>query len=151
MIVTRMMLASALGVVLAGCGAGGSSSSGSHAASVPSYVSEPFTNEQQLVEQGARLVVADGCASCHLSAKGKAIAPSFSSLAGHRVTLTDGRTVLVEERFLRESLLDPSRTLIKGYDPAPMLAALRRLRLASQPHQVAALAAFIEQVGPESE
>jgi hypothetical protein len=30
-----------------------------------------------------------------------------------------------------------------------MLAALARLHLAEEPHQVAALAAFIEQVGPE--
>jgi hypothetical protein len=149
---TRMMLAGGLSLLLSGCGGGGSSSStGSRPSNIPSYVLEPFSHEQRLVEQGAHLVVSDGCAACHLSAKGKAIAPSFASLAGHRVTLTDGRTVLVEERFLREALLDPRSTLIAGYDPAPMLAALRRLRLASEPQNVAALAAFIEQVGPESE
>jgi len=147
-----MMLAGGLSLLLSGCGGGGSSSSnGSRSSSIPSYVLEPFSHEQRLVQQGARLVVSDGCSACHLSAKGKAIAPSFASLAGHRVTLTDGRKVLVEERFLREALLDPRRTLIEGYDPTPMLAALRRLRLASEPQNVAALAAFIEQVGPESE
>jgi cytochrome c oxidase subunit 2 len=153
MAATRMTLAGVLLLALSGCG-GNASSSGvsSRASSVPSYITEPFSHQEQLVAQGARLVVSDGCAACHLLArKGKPIAPSFASLAGHRVTLSDGRTVLVEERFLHEALLDPSRTSIKGYDPTPMLAALRRLHLSSEPQQVAALIAFIEQVGPESE
>jgi len=77
--------------------------------------------------------------------------PGFATFAGHRVTLTDGRTVVVDEHFLRAALLDPRSAQIKGYEPGPMLAALRRLHLASQPEQVAALAAFIEQIGPEPE
>jgi cytochrome c oxidase subunit II len=118
---------------------------------VPSYVTEPFTHEQQLVEQGARLVIADGCSACHLAATRKGFAPSFASFAGHRVTLSDGRSVVVDEHFLRGGLLHPGGSEIEGYDPAPMLAAVKRLRLGGQPEQVAALAAFIEQIGPEPE
>jgi cytochrome c oxidase subunit II len=153
MAATRMTLAGVLLLLLSGCGVSGNETGvSSRASSVPSYVTEPFSHEEQLVAQGAHLVVSDGCAACHLSAtRGRPIAPSFASLAGHRVTLTDGRTVLVEERFLHEALLDPGRTSIKGYDPAPMLAALQRLHLNSEPQQVDALTAFIEQVGPESE
>jgi len=151
MAIARSLLAGVVLLSLCSCGAA-RTSSGAHPGTtgVPAYVVEPFSHEQQLVEQGARLVVSDGCAACHLAAQGKAIAPSFASFAGHRVELTDGRTVLVDERFLREGLLNPRRTLVKGYAPAPMLAALRRLHLASHPQQVAALAAFIEQVGPEA-
>jgi hypothetical protein len=143
-------------LALSGCGGSatagsGASSSGSRASTVPSYVTEPFSHQQQLIEQGAHLVIADGCAACHLSAKGKAIAPSFASFAGHHIRLADGRTVLVDERFLREGLLYPSRDAIKGYAAAPMLAAVKRAHLSTQPNQIAALAAFIEEVGPESE
>jgi hypothetical protein len=152
MLIARTLLAGALLLALCSCGGADSTSSAhQHTASVPAYVVEPFSHEQQLVEQGARLVVSEGCAACHLSAPGKAIAPSFASFAGHRVELTDGRTAVVEERFLREGLTDPSRLVIKGYAAAPMLAAVRRLQLPSHPQQVAALAAFIEQVGPEPE
>jgi hypothetical protein len=142
-----LMLAS----VLAGCGANGmSSSAGSSSTSTePAYVNEPFTHQQLLVEQGARLAVSYGCAACHLGAAGRGIAPSFASFAGHQVTLADGRRVLVDEHFLRVGLLHPESAEIKGYDPAPMLAAIRRLHLASHPGQVAALVAFIEQIGPE--
>jgi hypothetical protein len=146
------VLAGTILLALSGCGASGAPSThGTLSATVPSYVTEPFTHEQQLIEQGARLVVADGCAACHLSAKGKSIAPSFSSFAGHRVRLADGRSVLVDERFMREGLLEPRTSELAGYDAAPMLAALARLHLGAQPQQVAALAAFIEQVGPEPE
>jgi hypothetical protein len=149
MLVTAAIAIGAL--VLAGCGTNATSSgAGASATSTePAYVKEPFTHQQLLVEQGARLAVPYGCAACHLGAAGRGIAPSFASFAGHRVTLADGRRVLVDERFLRYGLLHPESAEIKGYDPAPMLAAIRRLHLAGHPGEVAALTAFIEQIGPE--
>jgi hypothetical protein len=148
---TGGLLAGALALCGCGSGAGPPRTPGARSTAVPAYVTEPFTHEQQLVEQGARLVVADGCAACHLIASAHALAPSFSSFAGHRVTLTGGRGVLVDESFVREGLLHPREHEIAGYDPAPMLAAVARLHFAERPAQVAALAAFIEQVGPEPE
>jgi cytochrome c oxidase subunit 2 len=139
-------------LVLAGCGSSSApSSQRGSTSSTPAYVTEPFSHEQQLVEQGARLVVSDGCAACHLIASARAIAPSFSSFAGHRVKLADGRSVVVDEAFMREGLLYPGANRLSGYDAAPMLAAVQRLDLAAHTGQVAALAAFIEQVGPEPE
>jgi hypothetical protein len=144
------LLAGALLLALAGC-ASASSSHGAQQSAVPGYVTEPFSHQQQLIAQGARLVVTDGCAACHLIGSTVGNAPSFSHFAGHQVTLTDGHSVLVDEQFVRASLLDPRTHELEGYRPAPMLAALERLHLRSQPQQVAALAAFIEQVGPDSE
>ncbi len=83
------------------------------------------------------------------SRKSESVGPDFAGFAGHAVTLADGRRVLVDEHFLREGLLHPEQAELKGYDPAPMLAAVRRLHLSGDPGQVAALAAFIEQIGPE--
>jgi hypothetical protein len=143
------LIALASGALLAGCGGSSSSTAGVTGGSPPSYVTEPFTRQQERIEQGARLVVADGCSACHLISAAHKLAPSFSSFAGHRVALTDGRHVLVDERFIREGLLRPGKNRLEGYDAAPMLAALADLHLARHPQQVAALAAFIEQVGPE--
>jgi hypothetical protein len=147
---TGTFLVAALLVSLAGCGAsdkpGGQGSSSSTA---PAYVSEPFTAQQRLIEQGAHLVVSDGCSACHLIATARNIAPSFASFAGHRFTLTNGRRVIVNEQFVREALLHPDTPPIKGFDPVPMLQATKHLDLATHPQQVAALAAFIEQIGPE--
>jgi hypothetical protein len=112
---------------------------------------EPFTHQQQLVEQGARLVIADGCAACHLQSSKQNLGPSFSSFAGHEVTLADGHRSLVDERFLEDGLLHPETHVLRGYDPAPMLAALRRIHLIPRSQQLNALAAFIEEIGPEAE
>jgi Cytochrome c len=147
-----VLLACVIAFLLAGCGTGARSGGGSAAgsATLPAYPLELVTPKQQLIGRGARLVVLDGCAACHLTAAGQGVAPSFEHLAGHRITLADGRRVLVDEQFLREALLDRGASPMKGYDPEPMLAALRRVRLNSKPEQVAALAAFIEEIGPES-
>lgn len=145
-------LLAAATVALTGCAGGGAGTSPTTAAgSVPAYVTEPFTRQEQLVNQGARLVIADGCSSCHLMAHGERLGPSFDSFAGHRVTLADGRRVLVDESFLRKVLLDPQVEPLRGYPAAPMIAALAPLHLARHPREVTALAAFIEQIGPEPE
>jgi hypothetical protein len=140
-----------LALCLAAAGCGSSKGADGTQASAPAYVTEPPTHQQLLVEEGARLVVADGCSACHLNGSSQRVAPNFASFAGNEVTLLSGRRVLVDESFLREALSDPRATFIRGYRPAPMLAALARLRLAEHPHQIAALAAYIEQIGPEPE
>lgn len=145
-----LVLVPAFLLALAGCGSSGpAGGAGASSSSVPAYVTAPFTHEQQLVEQGARLAVADGCTACHLIGRSQSVGPDFAGFAGHTATLADGRRVLVDERFLREGLLHPDQAELRGYDVAPMLAAVKRLHLAGEPGQVAALAAFIEQIGPE--
>ena len=59
--VATCLLGGALALGLCGCGAGAApSTSDARSTTVPAYVTEPFTHEQQLIEQGARLVVCDG-------------------------------------------------------------------------------------------
>ncbi|HEY3830645.1 MAG TPA: hypothetical protein VGL57_15760 [Solirubrobacteraceae bacterium] len=136
---------------LAGCGTAGRSRASGTSGTEASYAAAPFTRQERLVEQGARLYVGDGCSACHsIATRRGRLGPSFAVLAGNRVTLRNGRQVLVDERFLHTALTDPARTEVRGYAPAPMLAAVRRLGLARHPAAVAALAAFIEQIGPET-
>lgn len=148
---TAALLAGVIVMSLSACGASKTpSAQGSATPPEPQHTPEPFTPQQQLVAQGAHLIIADGCEACHLMTAKQDIAPSFESFAGHAVTLTDGRRVLVDEQFIREGLLHPRRDAVKGYDSALMLAAVEHLRLARHLEQVAALAAFIEEIGPES-
>jgi hypothetical protein len=133
----------------AGCG--GASATATATESVPAYVTSPPTRQQQLVREGAQIAVVDGCTVCHLMSARRSLGPTFTSLAGHRIALDDGRSVLVDERFVKEVLTDPRTPAMRGYDPRLMSRALAHLHvdLAAHPHQVAALAAFIEEVGPE--
>jgi hypothetical protein len=137
-------------IALSGCGASKSTNAiDTPTPPEPQHVPEPFTHHQQLVEQGASLILSDGCSACHLDKTTHALGPNFASFAGHDVTLADGRHVLVDEHFVQEALLHPTKNPIAGYDPELMLTAIEHLHLSSRPEQVAALAAFIEQMGPE--
>ena len=145
----RVRLLALAVTVLLSAGACGCGSTGSRttSASIPAYVTAPPSHEQQLISTGATLIVSDGCAACHLTASSRRLAPSFESLAGHPVMLTDGRRVIVDEAQIREALRHPGTIAIKGYNRSVMIEAVRKAH--PSPADIAALAAFVEQVGPE--
>ena len=67
-----------------------------------------------MADQGAKLFEQYGCAACHvLDGQGKY--PSLRNIFGHPVQLEDGRTVMVDENYLRESILNPNAKVVKGY------------------------------------
>ena len=135
---------------LSGCGGTAGTQTAAGGASEASAAAAHFTRQQELVEEGGRLFVSDGCTGCHTLGTQSRFGPSFAHLAGSTVTLTNGHRVLVDERFLHAALLDPAANAVTGYSAAPMIAAVRRLKLAGQGEAVAALTAFIEQIGPEN-
>jgi len=60
-----------------------------------------------------------GCGACHIAGGvGGEIGPSMDELFGSEQTLEGGETVVVDEDFLYESILDPGATIIEGYPPA---------------------------------
>ena len=52
---------------------------------------------------------------CH-SADAEARAPVLEELFGKRVPLRDGRTVIADEQYLRESILNPHAKIVAGYE-----------------------------------
>jgi len=66
-------------------------------------------------EDGATLYRSAGCAGCH---DVPAIAPSLAGLAGRTVMLADGRSLIADEAYLRESILDPAAKVVATYPPS---------------------------------
>jgi cytochrome c oxidase subunit II len=67
-----------------------------------------------MLEQGEKLFQQYGCATCHvLDQKGRC--PSLRNVFGHPVTLDDGRTVMADEAYVRESMLNPNAKIVAGY------------------------------------
>lgn len=67
---------------------------------------------------GKDLLAVKGCLACHSLDGSKLIGPSFKGIWGHPATvITDGveREVMVDEAYVRQSILDPSSDLVKGY------------------------------------
>lgn len=65
---------------------------------------------------GEALFVQHGCATCHRTQPG-ALGPALTGLFGSDVRLADGRSVVADEGYLRESIVNPRAKLVEGYKP----------------------------------
>jgi cytochrome c oxidase subunit 2 len=65
---------------------------------------------------GEKVFAELGCATCHRSdAQGRG--PNLQGLFGKPVRLQDGRTLVADENYIRESILDPGAKIVNGYKP----------------------------------
>jgi cytochrome c oxidase subunit II len=91
------------------------------------------------VEAGEVLYQRRGCVQCH-SLDGSAKAgPSFQGVFGTSQLMTSGESVLVDENYLRESILEPQAKIRAGYKPV-MPTYQGQLK----DDEIAALIAFIK-------
>jgi cytochrome c oxidase subunit 2 len=68
-----------------------------------------------LAEQGEKLFRALGCSGCHEN--GNVHAPHLEGLFGRPVALANSSTVIADERYIRDSILQPRKDIVAGYDP----------------------------------
>ena len=59
------------------------------------------------------------CATCHRE-EGGGLGPPLGGAFGANVTLADGRTVVRDDNYLRESIVNPSAKIVRGF-PSPSL------------------------------
>jgi len=74
------------------------------------------TAGETMAEAGERLFNQLGCATCH-AGDATARGPSLIGLFGQPVRLADGQTVVADERYLRQSILEPAQQMVAGYQP----------------------------------
>jgi cytochrome c oxidase subunit 2 len=70
-----------------------------------------------LEEAGAQLYTSKACATCHSTDGTPGVAPSFLGKFGSEEELVDGSKVLVDENYVRESILNPQSKVVLGYQP----------------------------------
>jgi cytochrome c oxidase subunit 2 len=70
------------------------------------------------VERGRKLFAVNGCAGCHSDAGIRGVGPALNGIFGKEETLVGGDKVVVDDNYIRESLLDPSAKLVDTYAPA---------------------------------
>jgi len=76
-----------------------------------------FLSRMPPAEAGELLYRQRGCPQCHSIDGTPGIAPTFLGLFGSMETLATGEQVLVDENYVRESILNPRERLTAGYDP----------------------------------
>ena len=57
-----------------------------------------------------------GCSGCH-SPRSTVHAPDLAGIFGRTVHLQDGRSVVADEAYIRDSILLPKRDVVAGYEP----------------------------------
>lgn len=68
-------------------------------------------------EFGAKLFVSKACVTCHSIERKKLTGPPLNGVFGHPVALTDGRTITVDENYIRQSILEPQSDVVDGFQP----------------------------------
>src|SRR5215469_131683 len=69
-----------------------------------------------LAETGQALFQQLGCSTCHRSdPQGRG--PNLAGVFGKPVQLDDGRTVMADENYVRESILSPAAKIVVGFKP----------------------------------
>jgi cytochrome c oxidase subunit 2 len=73
-------------------------------------------SEGTMAERGARLFQDLACNTCHLD-NGQGRGPLLKDIVGRPVALADGSTVMVDEGYLRESIVNSQAKVVKGFTP----------------------------------
>jgi cytochrome c oxidase subunit 2 len=105
---------------------------------------------ESLEEVGARLFETSACGNCHRpqGPEDTSRAPSLVGLYGSTVRLASGATVIADDNYIRESLLNPRARITAGYEPVmpvysgrfdelqilQLIAYIRSLGSAEAPH-----------------
>ncbi len=72
--------------------------------------------EMSMSARGQKTFQELACHTCHMEDAGGR-GPSLRGLFGSQVKLADGTTVVADEAYLRESILNPQAKLVAGYQP----------------------------------
>jgi cytochrome c oxidase subunit II len=102
-------------------------------------------NEPGLAERGFALYRSRGCSGCH--EPGSTVhAPSLAGLIGRTVHLQDGRSLVADENYVRDSVLLPLKDVVAGFDPVmPSFAGQL------DEEEIAAIVAYIRSTSDASE
>ncbi|AFX99989.1 cytochrome c oxidase subunit II [Bdellovibrio bacteriovorus] len=74
-----------------------------------------------LAEKGKKLFAVKACASCHaVDHPGAMVGPSLFQKFGHEEVMDDGTKIMFDENYIRESILEPNKHIVKGFPKGVM-------------------------------
>ena len=100
---------------------------------------EIYRDENRWADWGKLQYERKGCNSCHTVDGASSKGPTWRGLFGKTESLNNGSTVMVDEAYLRESMLQPNAKVVQGFEPVmPTFQGLLR------DHEIRGLVAYIE-------
>ncbi|MEM7495094.1 MAG: cytochrome c oxidase subunit II [Myxococcota bacterium] len=91
---------------------------------------------------GEKLYAKKGCVACHTVDGSPKIGPSFKGLYGSTAELEGGGGALVDDDYIRQSILEPQKRITKGYPPV-----MPSYQGQVSEKEIAALIAYIKSLG----
>jgi cytochrome c oxidase subunit 2 len=76
-----------------------------------------FLETMSPVDAGRKLYQIRGCQQCHSVDGSAKTGPTLLGVFGKTETLTDGTSVVADENYIRQSILDPASQVVAGYEP----------------------------------
>lgn len=77
----------------------------------------PGENRMSMAERGSHLFRTQACTTCHSVDGTSKLGPSLKGLFGASVAIEGGTLAKADENYLRESIMDPMKKVVKGYAP----------------------------------
>lgn len=77
---------------------------------------EKIGGVEATVEGGMQVYKAK-CASCHSVDGSKIVGPTWKGMWGASHSMTDGSSAMVDENYIRESILNPNAKVVSGFPP----------------------------------
>jgi len=86
------------------------------------WIEEQRTNlaEMTMVERGEKWAAEFGCAACHSVDGSRSTGPTWLGLLGREEMLENGQTIVVDELYIRKSILDPDIQIVAGFQSGLM-------------------------------
>ncbi len=69
------------------------------------------------VAEGSTLFKKKACIACHNLAGQRLVGPPLNGLMGRKEKLTTGKTITINEEYIRESIMDPAAKVVATYPP----------------------------------
>jgi cytochrome c oxidase subunit 2 len=92
----------------------------SQTASLPTPLMDAARSSNTLAEQGKKLMDSRGCVSCHSDNGSKTIGPSLKGIFSREVILTNGKSIVADENYIRRSIEIPQADVVSGYEGVMM-------------------------------
>jgi cytochrome c oxidase subunit 2 len=80
---------------------------------------------------GKLIIQSKACIACHTSDGTKLVGPSFKGIYGHKITVvTNGeeREIVVDDEYIRKSILEPDADVVKGFTKGQMVTYKDQLK-----------------------
>ena len=103
--------------------------------------------EDSPVAAGAKLFTDLACITCHQQ-ESQGRGPVLTNLFGHPVQLADGRRVIADEAYIRESIVNPHAKIVAGF--APLMPTFQGMVTEEQLLQLIAYVRSLSAQGPET-